>query len=441
MTTREDKLRILGEAARYDASCATSGSSRGPQNGMIGSTSALGICHSWSADGRCVSLLKVLLSNACLYDCAYCMNRRSADIPRATFEPEELAEITIEFYRRNYIEGLFLSSAVIGSADYTTERMIKVLQVLRRQYRFNGYIHVKALPGVDPRLVQRLGLLADRVSVNIELPSEPSLKLLAPDKEKKAIFKPMATIRDLCEINKEEKTLYRHTPSFAPAGQSTQMIVGASPETDRKILLLSQELYKRYRLKRVYYSAYIPIGDKQLLPIDQPPPLLREHRLYQADWLVRLYGFDAEELLDEDVPHLEATLDPKAAWAVRHLDQFPLEVNRADLYQLLRVPGIGFTSARRIIMARRSKRLRPDDIKKLGVSLKRAQYFLTADGIYMGGVPLEDPGLRLRLRDGVVEPQLSLFEEENSAQPLFAADPKLQLPAGRLLLPAAPIEP
>jgi len=413
LTGLEEKLRILGEAARYDASCASSGSVRGPQKGMIGSTSTsmVGLCHSWSADGRCVALLKVLMSNACSYDCAYCMNRRSADVPRASFTPEELAELTIEFYRRNYIEGLFLSSAVLGDPDYTSEKMIQALALLRNVHRFNGYIHVKALPGVDPVLIQQLGLLADRISVNIELPSESSLRMLAPQKEKKGILKPMAEIRDLEATNKEERKHFRSAPLFAPAGQSTQLIVGASPENDRHILLLSSNLYQRYRLRRVYYSAYIPVGDTKLLPLNQPAPLLREHRLYQADWLVRLYGFAAEELLDEDYPHLEVALDPKAAWALRNLHRFPLEVNTADINDLLRVPGIGSVSARRIVMARRSKRLKPEDLAKLGLVLKRAQYFLTADGVYMGKVDIAHPSLKERLYDGAAEPQLSLLEE------------------------------
>ena len=413
MSRLEEKLRILGEAARYDASCASSGSIRGPQKGLIGSTSTsvVGLCHSWSADGRCVSLLKVLMSNACTYDCAYCMNRRSADVPRASFTPDELAELTIEFFRRNYIEGLFLSSAVLVDPDYTTEQMIKALDLLRNIHLFNGYIHVKALPGVDPLLIRQLGLLADRISVNIELPSEASLRLLAPQKEKRGILKPMAEIRDQELANKEERKHFRSAPLFAPAGQSTQLIVGASPENDRHILLLSSKLYQNYRLRRVYYSAYIPVGDNKLLPINQPAPLLREHRLYQADWLVRLYGFSAEEILDEEHPHLEVAMDPKAAWAIRHLDQFPIEVNTADMRTLMRVPGIGSTSARRIVMARRTKRLKPEDMAKLGLVLKRAQYFITADGIYMGKVDIGHPGLREHLYDGAAEPQLSLFEE------------------------------
>ena len=419
MPTLEQKLRILGEAARYDASCATSGSNRGPTTGAIGSTQSLGICHSWSADGRCVSLLKVLLSNACSYDCAYCVNRRSADVPRATLTPAELAEVTIEFYRRNYIEGLFLSSAIIGDPTYTTEQMIKVLQLLRHVHRFNAYIHVKALPGVDPLLLHQLGLLADRLSVNIELPSEVSLKRLAPDKGKNSVFQPMAAINKFKQTNDVERMMYRNAPAFAPAGQSTQLIVGASPESDLQILKLSQQLYKRYRLKRVYYSAYIPVGDRSLIPIATPPPLLREHRLYQADWLVRIYGFDADELLDENMPHLLTALDPKAAWALRHREYFPLEVNTADKQELMRVPGLGQTSAQRIVAARKSKRLQPEDVAKMGMVMKRAQYFLTADGHYLGSIPLDSLDLERRLRDGVIEPQLSLFED---ALPLFAAD-------------------
>ncbi|MCL2497015.1 MAG: putative DNA modification/repair radical SAM protein [Symbiobacteriaceae bacterium] len=413
MLSLENKLSILGEGARYDVSCASSGSVRRPQAGLIGSTSTAiaGVCHSWSEDGRCVSLLKILMSNACVYDCAYCLNRSSADIPRASLTPEELAELTIEFYRRNYIEGLFLSSAVLMDPQYTTEQMIKALALLRHTYRFNGYIHVKAIPGVDPLLLQQLGLLADRMSVNIELPSESSLRLLAPEKEKRGILQPMANIRDLVNINKEERSRFRSAPLFAPAGQSTQMVVGASPETDRHILLLSQSLYRRYELRRVYYSAYVPVGNTSILPRDLPVPLTREHRLYQADWLVRLYGFSAEEVLDESYPHLEANIDPKAAWALRHLHLFPVEVNTADKATLLRVPGLGERSAQRIIQARRSKRLKPEDVKKMGMVIKRAQYFLTADGVFMGSIPLEHPELKLRLLDGPLEPQLSLLED------------------------------
>lgn len=375
-----EKLQILTGAAKYDVACTSSGSSRGGKKGMLGATCAPGICHSFAADGRCISLLKVLMSNACLYDCQYCINRCSNDVPRATFTPEELAGLTIDFYRRNYIEGLFLSSGVIRDPDYTMEQMCRVLELLRGPYRFNGYIHAKAIPGCSPELVAKLGRLCDRMSVNIELPSEASLRVLAPNKSKQNVLRPMGAIRDNIRQNREELTLYRHTPAFAPAGQSTQMIIGATPETDCQIVHLAQALYRRYALKRVFYSAYIPVGTHALLPRDQPPPLLREHRLYQADWLLRYYGFEASELLDEQHPQLDPLLDPKCQWALRHLDQFPVEINRADRDMLLRVPGIGVTSAGRILTARRAGSLTFDALKKLGVVLKRAVYFITCSG-------------------------------------------------------------
>ena len=379
-----DKLAILSDAAKYDAACTSSGVRRGFRPGMIGNTSSsiAGCCHSFSADGRCITLLKVLMSNACVYDCKYCVNRRSNDTRRTAFTPRELAELTIGFFRRNYIEGLFLSSGVLRDPDYTMEQMIRALRILREEYRFNGYIHAKAIPGAAPELVHQLGLLADRLSVNIELPSERSLNLLAPDKGRHSIFRPMKQIAVEGAANREEVALYRKAPRFAPAGQSTQMIVGASPETDYHILQLTEGLYNKYHLKRVFYSAYIPVTEDTRLPaLDTKPPLLREHRLYQADWLLRFYGFQAAELLDDAHPDFDPRLDPKCNWALRHLDQFPVEVMRADLEALLRVPGIGPTSARRIVSARRcGGTLRFEDLKKLGVVLKRAQYFITCGG-------------------------------------------------------------
>ena len=378
-----EKLTILTDAAKYDAACTSSGGNRTFQKGMIGNTSSAvaGCCHSFSADGRCVTLLKVLLTNRCVYDCKYCVNRRSNDTPRAAFTPEELADLTIGFYRRNYIEGLFLSSGVFRSPDYTTELMIRTLRLLRQEYRFNGYIHAKAIPGTAPELVEQLGLLADRLSVNIELPSEAGLRTLAPDKTKQAILAPMGQIRTRNLQSKEELVKYRHAPRFAPAGQSTQLIVGATPDSDFHILRLTQALYQRYRLKRVFYSAYVPVVEHALLPAKTvKPPLLREHRLYQADWLLRFYGFRAEELLDERHPDFDIRLDPKCSWAVAHPEFFPVEVNTADYETLLRVPGIGVVSAKRILSARRTGRLRPEQLARLGVVMKRAQYFLTASG-------------------------------------------------------------
>lgn len=417
-----DKLAILADAAKYDAACTSSGAKRGHRAGMIGSTSSsvAGCCHSFSADGRCVTLLKVLLSNDCSYDCKYCVNRRTNDVRRASFDPRELAELTIGFYRRNYIEGLFLSSAVLGSPDRTTELMIHALSILRNEYRFNGYIHAKAIPGASPELVTRLGLLADRLSVNIELPSEESLRSLAPNKTKRAILAPMGQIRDQWAESKAELVKYRDAPRFAPAGQSTQLIVGATGESDRHILNLTESLYGRYRLKRVFYSAYVPVAESTLLPsLDTKPPLLREHRLYQADWLLRFYGFRAGELLSEDEPDFDPRLDPKCCWALRHPERFPVEVNRADYETLLRVPGVGVVSARRILVARRVGPLRADDLRKLGVVMKRAQYFLTCGGRLATPLRLTAEGVASNLMaveraalPAAQYEQLSLFEGE-----------------------------
>ena len=393
------KLTILAAAAKYDVACTSSGSDRAGKSGLLGSTLPAGCCHSFSADGRCISLLKVLMTNVCVYDCQYCVNRRSNDVPRAGFSPKELCELTIGFYRRNYIEGLFLSSAVSHSPDHTTERMIETLRLLRQEYRFGGYIHAKAIPGADPLLTSRLGMLADRLSVNIELPSAASLSLLAPDKKKDSILAPMRQIRDGITVSKHELKLYRHAPRFAPAGQSTQMIVGASPESDRQILTLTQSLYDKFQLKRVFFSAYMPVSNSPLLPAPQgfQPPLLREHRLYQADWLLRFYHFRADEILDENNPNLDPRLDPKCNWALRHLDFFPVEVNRADYEALLRVPGLGVRSAQRILAARRVGPLNFEGLRRLGVVLKRAQYFLTCSGRVMDGLRFNQDGLLHRL--------------------------------------------
>ncbi|HIR57178.1 MAG TPA: putative DNA modification/repair radical SAM protein [Candidatus Gallacutalibacter pullicola] len=411
-----EKLRILTDAAKYDAACTSSGVDRGKSQDGMGSAAACGICHSFSADGRCISLLKVLMSNACVYDCKYCVNRRSNDTPRATFSPRELADLTIQFYRRNYIEGLFLSSGVIQSPDYTCERMIETLRILREEYRFHGYIHAKAIPGADSLLISRIGSLADRLSVNIELPSQQSLSLLAPDKKKESILRPMQLISGRIEENSTELVKYRHAPKFAPAGQSTQMIIGATPETDLQILRLSERLYQKYRLKRVFYSAYLPVAESPLLPaLTTKPPLLREHRLYQADWLLRYYGFTSDELLDEKHPSFHPLVDPKCGWALSHPELFPVEVNRAPYETLLRVPGIGVKSARRIVTARRQGRLDYGALKKLGVVLKRAQYFITCSGKLADGLRITpDSALRALVSDTMQKElpqpeQLSLF--------------------------------
>ena len=393
-----DKLTILADSAKYDVACTSSGASRAAGAGGVGSCYAPGCCHAFTADGRCVSLLKVLMTNCCSFDCSYCVNRKSNDVPRATFTPRELAELTIEFYRRNYIEGLFLSSAVLVSPDYTTERMLAVLRLLRGEYRFGGYIHAKAIPGTSPELVEQLGLLADRLSVNIELPSQAGLQTLAPDKTKEAILRPMGQIRDGVRQSKAELVKYRHAPVFAPAGQSTQLIVGATGDDDRHILRLTESLYEKYRLKRVFYSAYVPVVENRLLPsLDTKPPLLREHRLYQADWLLRFYGFRAAELLDDAHPNFDCRLDPKSSWAVAHLEQFPVEIMRADLETLLRVPGIGPVSARRILSARRQSHLRFEDLKKLGVVVKRAQFFITCGGRMRQGLRFSPDTLSVQL--------------------------------------------
>ena len=414
-----EKLSILTDAAKYDAACTSSGGSRNFKKGHIGNTSSsvAGCCHSFSADGRCVTLLKVLMTNRCVYDCKYCVNRRSNDTRRAAFTPEELADLTINFYRRNYIEGLFLSSGVYRSPDYTMELMIKSLRLLREQYRFNGYIHAKAIPGAAPELAEQLGLLADRLSVNIELPSEQGLKLLAPDKTKGAILAPMRQIQARNVQNKEELTKYRHAPKFAPAGQSTQLIVGATADSDLHILRLTQGLYDRYQLKRVFYSAYMPVVEHALLPSkDVKPPLLREHRLYQADWLLRFYGYRAEELLDEDHRDFDPRVDPKCSWALAHPEFFPVEINTADYETLLRIPGVGVTSAKRILVARRVGPLRVENLPRLGVVMKRAQYFLTASGRMADGLRFNQDTL---LRNLILLEQPLLPQPEMEQLSLF----------------------
>ena len=394
--TVEEKLKILTDGAKYDAACTSSGVARTGAGG-IGSTSASGICHAFSGDGRCISLLKILLSNACCYDCAYCVNRVSNDIPRATFTPEEIAELTINLYRRYYIEGLFLSSGILGSPDNTVQQMIKALELLRGKYRFRGYIHAKAIPGASQSLLQRLGELADRLSSNIELPSHRSLELLAPQKEKEQVLAPMGYIRDRRAAGDKR---------FAPAGQSTQMIIGATPESDLQIITLTQKLYQKFELRRVFFSAYIPVADNSLLPaLDSKPPLLREHRLYQADWLMRFYGFKADEILDESRPYFNEFLDPKCNWAINHPEVFPVDVNKASYALLLRVPGIGVKSAKRILVARRQRRLDVAALTRLGVVMKRAKYFI--DGA---------AGVKLRAGDDPMRVARALVERENARQ-------------------------
>jgi len=409
-----EKLKILADSAKYDVSCSSSGSSRSGKKGQVGNAAPAGICHSWSDDGRCISLLKVLFTNCCIYDCKYCVNRVTNNIKRASFTPDELCELTVEFYRRNYIEGLFLSSAVIKSPDYTMELIVSTLKKLRYEHGFNGYIHVKSIPGADLNLIYQAGLLADRMSVNIELPSVQSLKLLAPQKDHQAIIKPMSFISEQIR-GANELAVYRKKQDFVPAGQSTQLIIGASPDSDLTILRLTQELYNRYNLKRVYYSAYIPVNNDTSLPaVNTSPPLLREHRIYQADWLLRFYGFSADELLDEKHSYFDTKIDPKCDWALRNLDKFPVEINRAPLEILLKVPGIGYKMAQRIVRARRIAPLSFEDLKRMRVVLKRAKYFITCKGAYYGDVDIDSGNLYSLLSEKtnpkIFEGQISMFE-------------------------------
>lgn len=380
----QEKLEILSDAAKYDVACTSSGVDRKGKAGMLGNTVTAGLCHSFAGDGRCISLLKILFTNQCIYDCKYCINRCSNDVVRTAFTPDEVCTLTMEFYRRNYIEGLFLSSGILYSADYTMDLIYQTLKKLREVYRFNGYIHVKAIPGADPVLIEKVGFLADRMSINLELPTADGLKKLAPGKSRSKILTPMRQIQRGITANKFELMEYKRTPSFVPAGQSTQMIVGATPENDYQMMMVAEALYQNYDLKRVFYSAFVPVNEDSSLPaLPGGPPLLREHRLYQADWLLRFYGFKASELLTEDRPNFNVFLDPKCDWALRHLELFPVEINRADYYTLLRVPGMGVKSVKRIIAARRQGLLDFESLKKMGVVLKRAMYFITCSGRMM----------------------------------------------------------
>ena len=391
------KLALLADAAKYDVACTSSGVDRDARMGALGNATAAGICHSFSADGRCITLLKVLFTNVCVFDCAFCASRCSNDVPRASFRPRELADLTMEFYRRNYIEGLFLSSGVLKSPDYTTERIIECLRILREEYGFRGYIHAKAVPGTSSDLLAALGLLADRISVNMELPSSESLELLCPNKTRDSIVAPMRQIREGIAEDRDTRALMRRdacymaqrrparkTRAFAPAGQSTQMIIGATPETDFQILNLSSSLYKTMHMKRVFFSAYLSVNEDGRLPQGNAVQLDREHRLYQADWLMRFYKFDAAELIDEGQPFLATDIDPKANWAINHLDRFPVEVNTAPYEELLRVPGIGVRGAKAIVGARRATALGEAELRKLGVAYKRARFFITCQGRYQG---------------------------------------------------------
>ncbi len=396
-----EKLEILSQAARYDVSCASSGSRRAGRPGGVGNAADMGICHSWTSDGRCVSLLKILFTNSCAYDCAYCANGRSQDRRRAAFTPEEVADLTLNFYRRNYIEGLFLSSGVLRNPDYTMELLSRTVRILREERRFDGYVHLKVIPGADEKLVAEAGRHVDRLSVNIELPSEKSLSLLCPEKRKEEIFGPMGRIYEGIADRRAERS--PKSTLFVPAGQSTQLIVGATTETDRRIVQLAENLYGRYGLKRVYYSAFTQVTGHPALPAVESPPLGREHRLYQADWLLRFYGFSAGELLSKERPNLDPDLDPKCSWALENLSRFPVEVNEADYETLLRVPGVGVRSARRIVAARRHHSLDHEDLKRIGVVMKRARLFVTCRGKYIaptGGAGLREDRLRRALLEG-----------------------------------------
>jgi len=373
-----EKLDILADAAKYDVSCSSSGSSRTNHNKGIGDAKGMGICHAYTEDGRCVSLLKILLTNFCIYDCAYCVSRKSNDIKRAAFTVDEVVDLTINFYRRNYIEGLFLSSGIFKNADYTMERLVRVAKKLRTEHKFNGYIHLKTIPGASPELLTEAGLYADRLSINVEMPTVESLKLMAPDKDRNDMIRPMEYLKSAIIQNRDEKKTFKKAPMFAPAGQSTQMVIGATPETDWQILMMSKYFYQKMELKRVYYSGYVPISNDNRLPaIGTPVPMMRENRLYQADWLMRFYGFGVEEIVSRQNPLLDAEIDPKLAWALRNLHLFPLDINKADYKLLMRVPGIGVGSAMKIYQARKyNNSLDEFQLKKIGVSFNRAQYFI-----------------------------------------------------------------
>lgn len=396
-----EKLRILSGAAKYDVSCSSSGSNRGGKKGSLGSASSSGICHSFTPDGRCISLLKILLTNCCIYDCSYCINRRSNDVERATFTADEVVNLTMNFYRRNYIEGLFLSSAIIKNANFTMEILTEVVEKLRNEHNFGGYIHLKAIPGADEELINKAGRLVDRMSVNLELPSDKSLKLLAPEKNKEEIFKPMKNIKNQIIINKEERRKYKNSSIFVPGGQSTQLIVGATKETDLNILTLSENLYNKFALKRVYYSAYVPVNSGKNLPDIKNPPTLREHRLYQGDWLLRVYGFNSNELLNEANTNFDINFDPKTTYALNNIHLFPVEINKAPYEMLIRVPGIGIRGAKKIVSARRVNSLDFLDLKKLGIVLKRAQYFITCRGKYFGAVSFDELKIKKALKPKV----------------------------------------
>ncbi|WP_080905992.1 putative DNA modification/repair radical SAM protein [Parabacteroides sp. Marseille-P3160] len=417
-----DKLKTLAESAKYDVSCASSGTVRKNQPGGLGNTvGGMGICHSFTEDGRCVSLLKIMLTNYCIYDCAYCINRRSNDIRRATFSVKELVELTIEFYRRNYIEGLFLSSGIVRNPDYTMERLVRVAKDLRTIHRFNGYIHLKSIPGASRELVNEAGLYADRMSVNLEIPTEENLKLLAPEKNHLSVFQPMSYIQQGMMQSLEDRRKFRSAPRFVPAGQSTQMIVGATQETDKDILRISSALYRRPSMKRVYYSGFIPVNSyDNRLPALKQPPLVRENRLYQADWLMRFYEFRADEIVDETSPNLDLEIDPKLAWALRHPEAFPVDLQKADYSLILRVPGIGVRSAKLIIASRRFGRLTASQLKKMGIVMKKAQYFITCNELPMHTIHEAGPEY---IRQQLIARKTKAKNEDDRQLSLLFTDP------------------
>lgn len=430
----KEKLNILSAAAKYDVSCSSSGSKRKNTNKGLGDTATSGICHSFTTDGRCISLLKILLTNYCIYNCKYCINASSKDIPRTAFTPKEVVDLTINFYKRNYIEGLFLSSAIFKNPNYTMELLLSVVKKLRLEENFNGYIHLKAIPGADEALIKEAGKFVDRMSVNIELPSSSSLKLLAPQKTKENILAPMGIIKNSILENKDLKKNIKSTPLFIPGGQSTQLIVGATPESDYKILNLSENLYNKFNLKRVYYSAYVPVvKNEKALPDITHPPLVREHRLYQADWLLRFYGFKAKELLSNENENFDLNFDPKTSWALNNINNFPMEINKASYDELLRIPGVGVRSAQRILISRRVHSLSFEDLKKIGVVLKRAKYFITCKGKYYGDVSFDNEKIRTRLLymdkpklDNENSEQLSFFDDiyNSSNSNILLPEPK-----------------
>ena len=412
-----EKLAILADAAKYDVSCSSSGSDRKNTNKGLGNGHMSGICHAYTADGRCVSLLKILLTNFCIYNCAYCVSRSSNDIQRAAFTVQEVVDLTINFYRRNYIEGLFLSSGIFKNADYTMERLVLVAKKLRTEHHFNGYIHLKAIPGASAELLREAGLYADRLSINVEMPTEQSLRLLAPEKKRSDMLQPMRYLSNEISQYQEEKKQFKKTPVFAPAGQSTQMVIGATPENDMQILFMSHYFYQKMRMKRVYYSGYIPISyDNRLPAIGTPVPMIRENRLYQADWLMRFYGFDVQEIVNPEHPLLDMDIDPKLSWALRNLHLFPLDVNKADLALLMRVPGIGVASAHKIVAARRFHTLQYDHLKKIGISYSKAKYFITCGS---GGYLLKDL-TSMQIKQQILSLQRSKYQPNFSSQlPLF----------------------